>query len=619
MTARPADPTARKEGTMSLRHRRPGPAWMAGGDGGVAILLLTTILSMVALSIATSHFMQNRSHRFELMRQRAQVYARYTAEYALATEGLPRFMVNPELADRGEDEDNAIEPTQLNDILSASYMEENNAHRFKFNYHNLKMDKVFDQSSSKPYYFVSAQGEVTWRDGQGRDHSVRHRSAVGVTFGDFSRFMYFSNGEVGPENNPVRFGTGERWYGRVHINGAAEMSAAGNPIFYGLFSQTEPAVINLQEGQYPSVFQGGWVIPYPRVEWPPQNAVEQIKEQRLSNHTYEDRITLDTGQEHPITTYLKFDRSRYHVAQYIADSLGPGNDTIYVNGSGQDWQTKFLPTNRGRELIYVKGVCRLEGIVRGKITVLSSDSMFIMDNIITEDTILGPCPGDPPAEGAPFGMVPLGSPNRIGLASEGSIIVAATLENGWANGMQTPGTLCGQSYNANSDSNIGNVCQQGRRDVIITAAIFAVDCSFGAEFWKTTAWNCTPPAPTIHVEDCSGMANTHITVWDNTLGGARPDCIGANDLNDRRGTIHICGSIVQTHRGFIIRNPVGPWGQAWIGYQQKNYRYDDNYLAGGPPVWFRVTYDSGAQDVVTEMVVPDYDRWRGLRNEYLTD
>jgi len=601
------------------KHRRPGRGWLASGDGGVAILLLTTILSMVALSIATSHFMQNRSHRFQLMRERAKIYARYTSEYAVAVHGMPTFMQNPELADAGETENNMLEPTTLNDIINRAYMADDAAHDFQFNYHDLKMDKVFDVTSSKPFYFVSAQGEVKWRDGEGRDHSVRHRSSVGVSFGDFSRFMYFSNGEIGPENNQVTFGSGERIYGRVHINGAAAMSQFGNPIFFGLFSQTEPAVINLTEGQYPAVFQGGWIIPYQEIAWPPDRAIDQIKEQRLANHTYEDKIFLDSGEERALTTYLKFDRTRYHVAQYISDSLAPGGDTIYVNTSGSNWQTKNLPAAIGSELIYVKGVCRLEGIVRGKITVLASDSMFIMDNIITEDTILSPCAGEPPAEGAQFGMVPLGSRNRIGLACEKDIMVAATLENGWANGLMTPGQECGLDYDPATDSNIGNAgsCMQGRKDVIITAALFAVGCCFQAEFWKTTAWGATIPPAVAQAEGCEGLTNQHVTVWDNIPGGVRPDCMGAAQFDDRRGTIHICGSIVQTHRGFIIRNNPGPWGQAWIGYQYKNYRYDDNYLSGGPPVWFRVTYGDGSQDVVTEMVVPDYDRWRGLRDKYL--
>jgi len=595
----------------------PGLRWLRQGERGVAVLLLTVILSMVALSIATAHFMQNRSHRVELMHQRAKIYARYCSEYAVARYGLPNFMMNPELADAGETENNWIDPTELNGMMNNDFMMEDNGLRFTFSYDSLKMDKVFDNLSSKPFYFVSATGDVSWRDRFGVIKHVRHTSAVAVSFADFSRFMYFSNGEVGPEGNQVTFGAGERIYGRVHINGAAAISPFGDPIFFGLFSQTEPAVLNLTEPEYPQVFTGGWMIPYQEIAWPPDQAINQIKEQRLGNHTYEDKVILADGSEHPLTTILKFDRTRYHVAQYWADTLGAGGDTIYQDFGGQTWLTKNLPAALGSELIYVKGVCRLDGIVRGKITVLSSDSMFIMDNIITEDTILSPCGGDPPIEGQPFGMVPLGSPNRIGLASERDIIIAATLQNGWANGLGQPGLTCGITYNPALDSNIGNGCGQGRRDVIITAALFAVNCSFGAEFWKTTAWGCTVPAPLPQAPGCEGLSNTHVVVWDNTPGGTRPDCIGAPQFDDRRGTVHICGSIVQTHRGFIIRNNPGPWGQAWIGYQYKSYRYDDNFLSGGPPVWFRVTYADGSQEVASEMVVPDYNRWLGKRRTEL--
>jgi|GEM_PF-2409159 len=597
----------------------PGLGWLRRGESGVAVLMLTIILSSVALTLAMSHFTQNRSHRAELMRQRAKIYARYCSEYAVARYGIPNFMTNPELADAGGNENNWLEPTTLSEIMSNTFMIEDDGFAFEFGYDSLKMDKYFDVSSSRPYYFVSALGVVSWRHPDGAVEEVRHRTATALSFSDFSRFMYFSNGEVSPEGAQVTFGNGERIYGRVHINGQAVMSTAGNPIFYGLFSQTEPSVGNLDEWEYPSVFQGGWMIPYAEIAWPPDRAIDQIKEQRLPDHTYEKEITLLDGSTHPLTTYLKFERSRYRVAQYIADSLGPGGDTLYISNGGPDWATKLLPSAQGHELIYVKGVTRLEGMVRGKITVLSSDSMFIMDNIITEDTIMGPCAGDPPQQDIPFGMVPVGSPNRIGLACEKDIIVAATLENGFANGMQSPGLECGQVFDPAIDSNVGNVCQQGRRDIIITAAIFAVGCSFEAEFWKTTAWGCSVPLPSAQEELCEGLSYQHVTVWDNTAGGVRPDCLGAADLNDRRGTIHICGSIVQTHRGYIIRNPIGPWGNAWIGYQQKNYRYDDNFLSGGPPVWFKVTYADGSQDVVTEMVVPDYDRWRKTRQEQLTN
>jgi hypothetical protein len=86
-------------------------------------------------------------------------------------------------------------------------------------------------------------------------------------------------------------------------------------------------------------------------------------------------------------------------------------------------------------------------------------------------------------------------------------------------------------------------------------------------------------------EGCEGLANTHVTVWDNTPGGTRPDCLGAAQLSDRRGTVWFCGSYAVVHPGYIIRNAPGPWGNAWIGYQYKAYRYDENLLISAPPWW----------------------------------
>jgi hypothetical protein len=611
----------------AARGARPGLRWLAAGEDGVAVLLLTVVLSMVALSIATATFMQSRTHRFELMRQRAEIYARYCSEYAVARYGVPSFMQNPELADGGTEENNWIEPRTVQDIMGNAFQVADNALTFRFAYDSLKMDKVYDVASSKPYYFVSAQGVVSWRDGNGRVHESRHRSAVGLTFSDFSRFMYFSNGEIGPENNQVTFGANENWYGRIHINGQANISQFGQPIFHGFFTQTEETVNNLSPGEYENVFQGGWTIPFPVIQWPPQNAIDQIKEQRLADHTYDDFIDVDVGgnvERHPLTTFLRFRDRRYWVAQYWGDTLANGVDTIYVPINGQNWISKNLPTAQGHEMIYVKGVCRLEGIVRGKLTVLASDSMFIMDNVITYDTQLSQC-----GDNVRFGVAPVGSPNRIGLACEKDIIIAATLPNGFSNGANN-GSTCGVVYNPATGSNIGNVCDQGRKDVIITAALFAIGCSYEAEFWHTSAYGANLQAQLNNVaEGCDPPTNGDVRIWTPNVP-PQPNwpanyhyfpCAGAAQFDDRRGTIWLCGSIVQTHRGFVIRNPgaQAPWGQAWIGYGSKVYRYDDNFLSGGPPVWFRVTYADGSQDVATEMVVPDYDRWRKSRRDFLND
>jgi hypothetical protein len=577
-------------------------------DRGAAILILTGILSFVALSIGLAYFMQSRGFHKQVLRERAKQHARYCSEYAVARYGLPTFLQNPELYELGEPGNNWITPIYRSNIFDNGFMADDSGQEYSFAYDSLKMDKVFDQSSRRPFYYVSAQGVVTWHDNRG-DHEVRHRSAVAISFNDFSRFMYFSNGEISMEGGSVSFKAGDELFGRIHINGQMNVSSLSCcPIFHGFYTQTEESINGLTEGQYPSVFQGGWQFPYPPIAWPPQDAIAQIKEQHLPNHTYDAFITIGDGMgnyDQDLTTFIKFNHRQYSVAQYYSDRLDAHGDTIYIVQGGQNWVSKNIPMVEGRELIWVKGVCRVEGIVQGKITLLASDSLFITDNVITSDTDLSSCGNEDR-----FGIVPVGSPNRIGLASERDIIIASTLPNGFANGRYSTTVLCG----IDDDSNV-NSCDQARKDVIITAALSAFGCSFEAEFWNTTARAAPHPPTGGHPDGCFGGSYTHVYRW----GVEGPACAGAPNLTDERGTIWICGSVTQTHRGFVYRNPPGPWGNAWIGYFEKKYRYDNNFLSGGPPVWFRVKYEDGSQDVATEMVVPDYDRWRRARKAALVE
>jgi hypothetical protein len=588
----------------------PGPRTTIGSDRGVAMLMMTAILSLVALLIATAVFRQSRLQRFETMRNRAKIHARYASEYAVARYGVPVFLRSSDQIDVNTS-NNYIEPRTRENFLNTDFANEDLFYGFAYDYKNLKMDKFFDLVSSKPFYTVSATGVVRYKDHTGVDRTAEHTTAVSLTFSDFSRFMYFSNGEISMEGGDVTFKSGDEFDGRIHVNGEINISTASCcPIFHGLVTQTGENVNGISPSQYDQIFQGGLILPFPEIEWPPSDAVAQIKEQRVSNHTYDDVVIDPVGEAvvgDPLTTYLKFDGDQYWVAQYVPGRFSTAGDTIYVPHNGQNWVRKNLPTLNGRELVYVKGVCRLEGIIQGRLTVLSSDTMFIMDDIITSDTDIYACNNE-----LEFGMVPLGSPNRIGLASERDIIVASTLENGFANGRFSPGITCGLPNDP-----VVSSCSQGRKDVIITAAVFAVGCSFQAEFWNNSCSGAPRPGSSQHPDGCFGSSYTHTYIW----GQDRPPCAGAPPLQDERGTIWLCGSVVQTHRGFVYRNPIGPWGNAWIGYFEKKYRYDDNFLTGGPPVWFTVKYSDGSQEIATEKIIPDYSRWltereaRGLDQE----
>jgi len=377
-----------------------------------------------------------------------------------------------------------------------------------------------------------------------------------------TNFGYVSNGQVSPEGYVMPFM--DVWQGRMHINGQGYFSSGGSPVtITGFYSQTDPYVMGVEPSAFPYIFQGGWAIPHAPLDFNFSAALDEVRENCLAhNHWWGHQDSLE------LTTLIRFDGPVYHAAQY-AESQISGQDTTWHT----PWVTMPLPWPPQPVAIVVEGVARVKGVVSGQVTLLAADSLFIMGDLITTDTVLSPCEGDPPSSDTLFGSTPPGSPHRIGLIGERDVIVAATLENGFANGMHSPGLTCGLP----SDP-VVSVCGQARRDVIITASILALGCSFQVEYWKTTAWGATPP-PTGERFECPGDVNAHVQLWDET------ECPGAWADSDRRGTLWFCGSLAVGQPGFTIRNPIGPWGNAWIGYTYKVRRHDPNLLIAPPPWW----------------------------------
>jgi hypothetical protein len=385
---------------------------------------------------------------------------------------------------------------------------------------------------------------------------------------NLAEFGYLSNGQISPLGNSVRFASGQVWGGRVHVNGSAGISPMGLPLFTGPYSQTEPVVINLSESQYDEVFQGGWCIPHAPLEWDFEEDIALIRQVCPPAHRW--AAVLDSL---PLTTLIRFDGPVYHAAQFSQAQV-QGMDTIYT----VPWTTLPLPGGDQPQLIWVEGVARVKGVVEGQVTLLASDSLFIMGDVITADVLLEEIPPAPPTAQTLHGLVPEGSPNRIGLIGEHDVLIAATLENGFANGLNAPQVTCGMPNDP-----VVELGQQGRRDVILTAAVLA-GCSFGTEYWKTTAWGATPPAPFPQMA-CGDSAFTHVQLWDTIPGGEWPDCPNANANDDRRGTLWFCGSLAVHRPGANIVNPPGAMGMVWVGYQYRRQAHDPNLLLSPPPYW----------------------------------
>ena len=368
--------------------------------------------------------------------------------------------------------------------------------------------------------------------------------------------------------NPWR----ENWLaeGRVHSNDRLGVSPFGLPSFLGLVSQAGADIINLSPPEFESVFSGGLLLAHDPVDFSFPGLVEGLRAVCAPSHHWLARLdSLD------LTTLIRFDGPMYHAAQY-APAQSVGTDTAWV----VPWATYALPQPPDEApLIWIEGVGRLKGIVQGRVTVLGSDSLYIMGDLITADTDTISC-GDADL----FGMAPAGSTNGIGLIGEKDILIAATLENGFANGGLSSVVTCGFPNHP-----VVTGCGQGRRDVIITASVLALGCSFGAELWQTTAWDASCPTPS--PQACGGESFTHFMMWDDSPGGSWPDCPGADRDDDRRGSLWLSGSLVSRHRGLLSAIYTNAFGGARIGYTNLSLREDPNLAIDPPPFWPDVQWD----------------------------
>ena len=406
--------------------------------------------------------------------------------------------------------------------------------------------------------------------------------------GTLADYQYLSNAEITPEGSTVFFGADDELEGAVHTNSVLNTSDSFCcPNFRGLVTSCNAALGNWF-GPFDNAFHGGLVLSAPEVSLDLNSSLDQIRAVIQDAHRYEGFAVVE-GDTAAVTTYLKFLNTEYAVAQYLTHEVQAQldendhptgiYDTLYVTPGDSDWILRPLPATQDEEVIVVDGVCRLEGFVESRITILASDSMFIMDDLLTADVILDDYP-----DAEVFGRVPEGSSNCIGLISEGNIIVANTLPNGAYNGASTldicasvmgPLWAGGPAMPANT-----NIQGSRRKDVMITASMIALGCTFETEFWHTSATVAPFPetegtgqgAPDV----CGGILNSHIAYWP---------CYGDESSHDSRGTIWLDGSLVQIVRGYFSRIPVGPWGNAHIGYGNRYLRYDQNLYHRAPPMW----------------------------------
>ena len=165
-----------------------------------------------------------------------------------------------------------------------------------------------------------------------------------------------------------------------------------------------------------------------------------------------------------------------------------------------------------------------------------------------------------------------GSNNVMGLVSGANIVIANTPANGARN---------------STTNNFG-----GDDHISINAALLALNESFVMHYWQNTTSESTgfQSAPERQILADSG---------EPPFGDGRGiDIYGNTNTIDKRGEIYLWGSVVQKHRGYMLRGNPSPYGNlvSDIG-MDKNYHYDQNLFCISPPFYPAVEYSDGTGEI----------------------
>jgi len=380
----------------------------------------------------------------------------------------------------------------------------------------------------------------------------------------FGRHMLFNDRQHCPPDDPggqvdFVFNNGDDIYGALHSNDYIRIYRdSGYPHFYGLVTTSKEDVIWV-DGTNPAynIFHEGLLVNHPDSSghpFPPTYAIQEVYANTglviMAANVYVDSV----GSFEEIATTMRLREDMLQIEQWFCDLFYSTGDTVYFEEYYESGSYLPLPPPE-QGVVTIHGKLFLEGYLTGQLTIISSDTIWLIDDVYYDDIAFDGVDwiGDPPE--SEMGMPPLGSLNRLGIISEKNVIIAFTPQNGgYHSGEELPGCDAVQGI-------------PDRENIVINAAVMALDNVFEVDFWHNS---CT-------IGD------------DNPYGLPESDPCNTDD-NDHRGRIYFWGSITQKYRGFTYRSSPGPYGSRQIGYA-KRYNYDENLSVSFPP-FFPVLRDT---------------------------
>lgn len=233
---------------------------------------------------------------------------------------------------------------------------------------------------------------------------------VQVQTSTFGEFAYLS----GDEGSDIWFTTGDVIEGPLHSND--RISIAGAPVFKG--KVTSSAASFRKGSGYNPDFQQGYQLGVPEVQFP-------------SLQTIIDNYLLENGNSQPLTIDARFDRD----AEIIFNEDGTLTYSVwrYSWWSGKQYIIKDEVVNIGalNGMLLVKGDVHIRGKLKGKLTLVATNNIYIDDDLVYADADAN---GKPPAT----------STNILGLVSIKNIVVANTQAN--RNDVRINGALLALGY-----------------------------------------------------------------------------------------------------------------------------------------------------------------------------
>jgi hypothetical protein len=344
---------------------------------------------------------------------------------------------------------------------------------------------------------------------------VKRKAVLYVQVRNFADYMYLSNVEVTRFNDRIKFFNGDTLQGRVHSNDT--IAIMQSPVFY---EQVSTMANDFWRGAaYNPIFLG-------------PDPVFRAREVLIPNMA--DR--LRAGAASSGSFYAGMGKT-YH-ARFIGSSVEMWRwDTGAPEDSTERWSVTLSQGRTGGTCIFVDDPLWIEGRVQGRVTIGSSQTIRIINDIRYQDC-LWPYSGGFPAPT---------SNNILGIVSESDVKVGNTWKNGREN----------SNMRGNSQPNHDST------DVVINAAIVALGESFTFENQND------PDSGYVCITPCNCSA-------DGRGGGP-----------DDRGQLFIYGSITQMRRGYVHRSNCTSTGYL------KQYVYDRRLLLTRPPCFFDVTDEAG--------------------------